>query len=149
VVGVGAGDKPAEALKYGVAAHQLDSSNSDEHRDIYEDLTVDRVDLLLISPERLANPGFWERMRKWRIGLLVVDEAHCISEWGHDFRPDYRRIREILALMPPRSPAICTTATANARVMADVGDQMGESLLALRGGLDRPSLRLEVVALPR
>ena len=81
-------------------------------------------------------------------GLLVVDEAHCISDWGHDFRPDYRRIRTLLESLPEDTPVLATTATANARVTADVAEQLGHDALVLRGSLDRESLRLAVLRLP-
>ncbi|WP_128973894.1 DEAD/DEAH box helicase, partial [Streptococcus pneumoniae] len=95
-------------------------------------LAADEVDVLLISPERLTNPRFRDEQLPdlvARMGLLVVDEAHCISDWGHDFRPDYRRIRDLIGLLPaegPRAvPVLATTATANARVVADVVEQLG------------------------
>jgi ATP-dependent DNA helicase RecQ len=118
-------------------------------------LAEDSVDLLLISPERLNNPQFREQMLPLfveRVGLLVVDEAHCISDWGHDFRPDYRRLAEMLERLPAGVAVLCTTATANDRVVADVAEQLkvghaGE-LRTYRGPLGRSSLRLEVVDLP-
>src|SRR6202020_281510 len=125
------------------------------------------VDVLLVSPERLNNPGFRDNVLPRLVataGLIVIDEAHCISDWGHDFRPDYRRIRTLLATLPPDIPVLATTATANARVTDDVAEQLGvgtESnvgsdagaggdggVLVLRGALDRESLRLAVVSLP-
>ena len=86
------------------------------------------VDVLLVSPERLNNPDFRDQVLPElaaATGLLVVDEAHCISDWGHDFRPDYRRLRTMLADLPPGVPVLATTATANARVTADVAEQLG------------------------
>ena len=106
--------------------------------------------MLLVSPERLNNPGFRDEVLPRlaaTAGLLVVDEAHCISDWGHDFRPDYRRIRTLLADLPDGIPVLATTATANARVTADVAEQLGTDVLVLRGSLDRESLRLGVVRL--
>ncbi len=81
------------------------------------------------------------------IGLFVVDEAHCISDWGHDFRPDYRRIRRLLKFLPSGVPVLGTTATANNRVIEDIQEQLGEKLLILRGPLDRESLRLQRIRL--
>src|SRR3990170_1435404 len=107
------------------------------------------VDVLLISPERLNNPDFRDNVLPGlasSTGLLVVDEAHCVSDWGHDFRPDYRRLRTFLAGLSARTPVLATTATANARVAADVADQLGDALV-LRGALDRDSLRLAVLDL--
>src|SRR5690606_15296635 len=106
------------------------------------------VDVLLVSPERLNNPDFRDNVLPElaaTCGLLVVDEAHCVSDWGHDFRPDYRRIRTFLAGLRPGVPVLATTATANARVCQDVADQLGEEALTLRGPLDRDSLRLAVI----
>ena len=110
------------------------------------------VDVLLVSPERLNNPGFRDQVLPKLVaaaGLLVVDEAHCISDWGHDFRPDYRRLRTLLAELPPGVPVLATTATANARVTRDVAEQLGAGgdgeTLVLRGPLDRDSLHLAVV----
>ena len=96
--------------------------------------------MLLVSPERLNNPGFRDEVLPRlaaTAGLLVVDEAHCISDWGHDFRPDYRRIRTLLGDLPDGIPVLATTATANARVTADVAEQLGRDVLVLRG-LPRP-----------
>src|SRR5690606_38754768 len=108
------------------------------------------VDVLLCSPERLNNPGFRDEVLPRLAagaGLVVVDEAHCISDWGHDFRPDYRRIRTLLHELPEGIPVLATTATANERVTADVAEQLGEEGLVQRGTLDRESLRLAVVKL--
>ena len=113
------------------------------------------MDVLLVSPERLNNPGFRDLVLPGltaAAGMLVVDEAHCISDWGHDFRPDYRRLRTLLDELPPGVPVLATTATANARVTRDIADQLGTGTtaetLVLRGPLDRDSLRLAVVRLP-
>ena len=106
------------------------------------------IDVLLVSPERLANPGFGRRVLDGlagQIGLLVIDEAHAVSDWGHDFRPDYRRVSDVLQRLNPETPVLATTATANARVTEDVAHQLGESTLVLRGPLARSSLQLAVV----
>ncbi len=135
----------------GVRAARITSDNTDDWEKIVADLDADRVDLLLVSPERFANPQFRDTVLPdlaERIGLLVIDEAHCISDWGHDFRPDYRRIARILNLLPKGVPVLCTTATANDRVVEDVVDQLGHDLLLLRGTLDRRSLALDVLHLP-
>ena len=135
----------------GVRSARITSDNTDEWEGIVADLDADRVDLLLVSPERFANRAFRDTVLPdlaERIGLLVVDEAHCISDWGHDFRPDYRRIARILNLLPTGVPVLCTTATANDRVVDDIVDQLGHDLLLLRGALDRTSLALDVLHLP-
>ncbi|MCL2464602.1 MAG: DEAD/DEAH box helicase, partial [Micrococcales bacterium] len=147
-------DQVAAAGRAGVRAVTINSANVTEWKDVEDRLTADTVDVLLISPERLVNPSF----RKNRLprlihsaGLVVIDEAHCISDWGHDFRPDYRRIRDLLADLPPQTPVLATTATANSRVVADVEEQIavgGHDVLTVRGSLARPSLRLGVLRLP-
>src|SRR4051794_20150533 len=140
----------AAAERLGIRAHTVNSTNRDEWEAVRELLAGDAVDLLLISPERLNNPRFRDEMLPLfaeRVGLVVVDEAHCISDWGHDFRPDYRRLRDMLGRLPGGVPVLGTTATANDRVVADVAEQLG-AVRTYRGELGRSSLRLEVVDLP-
>ena len=145
----------AAAERIGIRAHTVNSTNRDAWSEVRELLEADAVDVLLISPERLNNPQFRTAMLPLfaeRVGLLVVDEAHCISDWGHDFRPDYRRIAEMLERLPEGVPVLCTTATANDRVVADVEEQLSvgraAGLRTYRGPLGRTSLRFEVVDLP-
>jgi ATP-dependent DNA helicase RecQ len=143
----------AAASRLGIRAHTINSTNRDEWDEIRSLLANDAVDLLLISPERLNNPRFRDEMLPLfaeRVGLVVVDEAHCISDWGHDFRPDYRRIDELVSTLPDGVAVLGTTATANDRVVADVEDQLGggDPVITYRGELGRASLRLEVVDLP-
>ena len=142
------------AGRAGIRARTVNSVNSEQWDEIYAEIAAGQVDVLLVSPERLNNPGFRDQVLPKLIasaGLLVVDEAHCISDWGHDFRPDYRRLRTLLAELPPGVPVLATTATANARVSRDVAEQLGTGTdgetLVLRGPLDRDSLRLAVVRL--
>ncbi len=145
------------AARAGITAHTINSSNTEEWDAVEEALRANSVDVLLVSPERLNNPDFRDRLLPplaAQIGLLVVDEAHCISDWGHDFRPDYRRIREALARLRPDIPVLATTATANQRVVDDVADQLAigadgaaHDVLVLRGSLERASLRLGVLRL--
>ncbi len=150
----------AAAQRLGLRAHTINSTNREEWSAIRDELAGGSIDLLLISPERLNNPRFRDEMLPLfaaSVGLLVIDEAHCISDWGHDFRPDYRRVRDMLALLPEGVAVLGTTATANDRVVADVTEQLaadatshpGAPLRAYRGPLARTSLRLEVVDLPR
>jgi ATP-dependent DNA helicase RecQ len=140
----------AAAERLGIRAHTINSTNREAWDEVRELLAADAVDLLLISPERLNNPQFRESMMPLfaaRVGLLVVDEAHCISDWGHDFRPDYRRLADMMGRLPEGVAVLCTTATANDRVVADIEAQLGLSR-TYRGPLGRESLRLEVVELP-
>jgi ATP-dependent DNA helicase RecQ len=130
--------------KLGVRAATIHSENVKDWGEVEAALTNDSLDLLMVSPERLANPDFMRKLLpllEGRIGLFVVDEAHCISDWGHDFRPDYRRILQVMKLLPPGVPVLCTTATANDRVVRDIETQIPQ-LQVLRGPLVRPSLRL-------
>lgn len=143
-------DQVAAARRIGVRAARIDSSNPDDWSRTERALQDDEVDILLVSPERLANERFQRDTLAalgGRVGLLVVDEAHCISDWGHDFRPDYRRIVRIVRELPPRSPLIATTATANARVVADIEEQFGPNLRTIRGPLARASLRIQAMRL--
>ncbi|MGA4729027.1 DEAD/DEAH box helicase [Micromonospora taraxaci] len=138
------------AARAGIRARTINSANLDEWDEITAEIQTGAVDVLLISPERLNNPDFRDGVLPKlaaTTGLLVVDEAHCVSDWGHDFRPDYRRLRTFLAELPERTPVLATTATANSRVTQDVAEQLGDALV-LRGTLDRESLRLGVLDLP-
>ncbi|MET8467756.1 RecQ family ATP-dependent DNA helicase, partial [Micromonospora zamorensis] len=138
------------AARAGIKARTINSANLDEWDEITAEIQTGAVDVLLISPERLNNPDFRDGVLPKlaaTTGLLVVDEAHCVSDWGHDFRPDYRRLRTFLAELPERTPVLATTATANSRVTQDVAEQLGDALI-LRGTLDRESLRLGVLDLP-
>ncbi|MDQ0716676.1 ATP-dependent DNA helicase RecQ [Streptomyces luteogriseus] len=142
------------AARAGIHARTINSSNTEEWDAVQDEIAAGEVDVLLVSPERLNNPDFRDQVLPRlaaATGLLVVDEAHCISDWGHDFRPDYRRLRTMLADLPPGVPVLATTATANARVTADVAEQLGTGgsadALVLRGPLDRDSLSLSVLRL--
>ena len=142
------------AARAGIHARTINSANTEEWDAVQDELAAGEVDVLLVSPERLNNPDFRDQVLPRlaaATGLLVVDEAHCISDWGHDFRPDYRRLRTMLADLPPGVPVLATTATANARVTADVAEQLGtggsSDALVLRGPLDRDSLSLSVLRL--
>ncbi|WP_372345260.1 RecQ family ATP-dependent DNA helicase [Streptomyces sp. KL116D] len=143
------------AERAGIRARTINSSNTEEWDSVRAEVAAGDVDVLLVSPERLNNPDFRDNVLPQlaaATGLLVVDEAHCISDWGHDFRPDYRRLRTMLAELPQGVPVLATTATANARVTADVAEQLGtgggSDALVLRGPLDRESLSLGVLQLP-
>ncbi|WP_062377418.1 RecQ family ATP-dependent DNA helicase [Demequina pelophila] len=161
-------DQIAAAARAGIRAATVNSANVTEWEDVHAAIAAGDVDVLLCSPERLNNPQFRDEVLPRLAadaGLVVIDEAHCISDWGHDFRPDYRRIRTLLADLPSGIPVLATTATANARVTADVAEQLGVTagatdpaagapdtagadVLVLRGALDRESLHLAVLHLP-
>ncbi|TKA09419.1 RecQ family ATP-dependent DNA helicase [Actinacidiphila oryziradicis] len=143
------------ADRAGIRARTINSANTEEWDTVQAEVAAGEVDVLLVSPERLNNPDFRDQVLPKlaaTTGLLVVDEAHCISDWGHDFRPDYRRLRTMLADLPPGVPVLATTATANTRVTADVAEQLGTGdgadALVLRGPLERESLALGVLRLP-
>lgn len=139
------------AQRIGVRAGTVNSSNTEEWEQVLRNLLANQIDLLLISPERLANEAFREQYLMPiadRVGLFVVDEAHCISDWGHDFRPDYRRIVRVLQALPRNIPVLATTATANNRVVEDVVSQLGAEVELIRGPLTRESLALQNIHLP-
>src|SRR6266571_3231331 len=148
------------AERAGIHARTVNSANTEEWEQVYAEIEAGATDVVLVSPERLNNPDFRDLILPKlaaSAGMIVIDEAHCISDWGHDFRPDYRRLRAVVADLPPGVPVLATTATANARVTHDVAEQLvsgwrgaGEPppTMVLRGPLDRDSLRLAVVRLP-
>ena len=139
-------DQVSAATRAGLRAATVNSTNLDEWQPIFDALDGDRLDVLLVSPERLGNPRFAERLDELmsRVGLVVIDEAHCISDWGFDFRPDYQRLARAL-LSTPTASVLATTATANQRVTADVEAQLGSNTVTFRGTLARTSLQLSVV----
>ena len=139
------------AGRLGVSAETINSSNTSEWSDVKERIASDEVDVLLISPERLANQRFRDEVLPvvgQQSGLMVIDEAHCISDWGHDFRPDYRRLVRVLQLLPRGVPVLCCTATANNRVVDDVTTQLGADFSPVRGPLARGGLQLHVLDKP-
>ena len=138
------------AERIGLRAQTINSTNTSEWDSIEQELRDDAVDILLISPERLANNQFHNDVLTRvapRVGLLAVDEAHCISDWGHEFRPNYRRIVHIVRGLPRGTPVLATTATANQRVTDDVAEQLGRVSI-VRGPLARESLRLQNIDMP-
>ena len=139
------------AQRMGVRAATINSNNQAEWDSVEKATRRNEVDILLIAPERLANERFKTQVLSRvadRISLLVVDEAHCISDWGHDFRPHYRLLERILRALPPNMRLLATTATANNRVMDDLSDVLGPRLEISRGDLSRPSLLLQTIRLP-
>lgn len=144
----------ASAERAGVRAATINSGNVTEWDEIHERVAARELDVLLVSPERLNNPDFRDQVLPSLAadaGLVVVDEAHCVSDWGHDFRPDYRRIRTLVEDLGDGIPVLATTATANDRVVTDVATQLGvggAETLVLRGTLERDSLSMSVVRIP-
>ena len=141
----------AAAERMGVRAATINSNNIADWDDVKTQASSDEIDILLISPERLANDDFRENFLPGMAGqvvMLVIDEAHCISDWGHDFRPDYRRIERIVQSLPPNVRVLGTTATANNRVVDDLQEVLGPNILITRGDLNRPSLLLQTIQMP-
>ena len=141
----------AAAERMGLRAETINSDNTDQWEEVTKAVGQDEVDILLISPERLANEQFrFEVLAEIgsSISLLVIDEAHCISDWGHDFRPHYRLIERIARELPPNLRLLGTTATANDRVVEDLETVLGPELEISRGDLSRPSLVLQTICLP-
>lgn len=138
------------AQRLGIVAETMNSTNQNDWQAVTQRILNNQIDCLLISPERLANDNFIETVLQPiadRIALMVIDEAHCISDWGHDFRPDYRRIVNILRQLPANTPVLGTTATANNRVVADIQTLLGNVQIH-RGPLTRESLALQTMLLP-
>lgn len=141
----------AAAQRMGVRAATINSDNMDEWAVIEGELAKGKIDILLISPERLANERFRTQVLSSiaaQISMLVIDEAHCISDWGHDFRPHYRLLERIVKTLPPNLRLLATTATANNRVMEDLASVLGPNLHVSRGDLNRTSLSLQTIRLP-
>ncbi len=147
-------DQISAAERAGVRALAINSTNAHEWDDVLARLRDDEIDVLLLSPERLNNAAFRDEQLPslvQRMGMLVVDEAHCISDWGHHFRPDYRRLGDLIARMPDAVPILATTATANSRVVTDIAEQLAAGsaeVVTIRGPLARASVRLGVLRLP-
>lgn len=136
------------AKKFGLHVVTINSENTDDWNDTAEKLLTDYVDILFISPERLANERFKTHILtniQHNISMLVIDEAHCISDWGYDFRPDYLRIKKIIQMLPQSVPFLATTATANNRVIEDIVEQFGGKITVLRGELTRENLRINIL----
>jgi ATP-dependent DNA helicase RecQ len=140
-------DQVAAAQRAGLRATTINSTNFDEWDEVLTAVAAGDVDVLLVSPERLSNPRFASRLPSLleNAGMIVIDEAHCISDWGFDFRPDYQRLSRVLLRTAPNTPVLATTATANNRVTEDVASQLGADTVTLRGSLARVSLDLAVV----
>lgn len=136
------------AVFFGLSAATINSNNIEEWDEIVEKVLNNKIDVLIISPERLSNEVFMTNVMNVisrSLGMFVVDEAHCISDWGHDFRPDYRRILNIIKYLPSNVPLLATTATANDRVVEDIKKQLGSNITVSRGALTRDSLAIQVI----
>lgn len=141
----------AAAQKMGVRAETINSDNTDDWDNVTQKVISGEVDILLISPERLANSQFVQKVLSYiagNISLLVIDEAHCISDWGHDFRPHYRLIERVIKNLPPNLRVLATTATANNRVMDDLVQVLGPNIEVFKGDLNRQSLTLQTITMP-
>jgi ATP-dependent DNA helicase RecQ len=140
------------AEKFNLKARVINSTNKNEWDSIEKEIKSNSIDILFISPERLSNPKFTKDILAFisaSIGMFVIDEAHCISDWGHDFRPDYKRVKNILKFLPSNVPLLATTATANDRVIEDIKSQLGSTLLIQRGSLIRESISIQTVHLKK
>ena len=137
------------AERMGLRCEALNSQTKDRREEILKEIKDETVDLVLITPETLFTDDVQAVLPKMRIGLFVIDEAHCISDWGHDFRLEYGRLKEVLRTLPSNVPVLATTATANDRVVADLKKQMGEQVFVSRGPLTRDSLYIQVVQLQK
>lgn len=141
----------AAATRMGLRAYTINSDNQEAWSEVEDAIRRNEVDILLISPERFANQHFRDEVLSRvadKISLLVVDEAHCISDWGHDFRPHYRLLERIVRQLPENLRVLATTATANNRVMDDLRTVLGPNLTISRGDLNRPSLALQTIRMP-
>jgi ATP-dependent DNA helicase RecQ len=139
------------ATRMGVIARKIDSDNKNEWPEITRELINNQVDILLITPQRINNSEFRDNILPGfanRVSMVVIDEAHCISDWGHDFIPEYRLIERLIRQMPRNLRVLATTATANNRVLNDLQDVLGPNLAVSRGDLSRPSLFLQTIQMP-
>ncbi len=130
----------------GIRAAAINSNQeAEENEAIIEQARNNELDILYIAPERMENAGWISAAREMKIAMVVIDEAHCISVWGQSFRPNYRRIVNLVRLLPKHFPVLATTATATPRVQVDIIEQVGSDLMPVRGQLLRHNLRLFVV----
>ena len=136
------------ATALGLQCDVLNSSTKDRREDILSAMEQEQLDLVLVTPETLFSADVQSRLRNIRIGLFVIDEAHCISDWGHDFRLEYGRLKTIIHQLPGNVPILATTATANDRVIADLQAQLGDRVFVSRGPLPRESLHIQVLHPP-
>lgn len=136
------------AERLGLKCDVLNSDTRDRREQILQELKNDEIDLVLVTPETLFTDEVQKALGEIKIGLLVIDECHCISDWGHDFRQEYGKLREVIAFLPPNVPILATTATANNRVIKDLEKQLGSDVFVSRGPLTRESLSIQVLNMP-
>jgi ATP-dependent DNA helicase RecQ len=130
----------------GISAKCVNSEQTlEENAQIVADAKADKIKILYIAPERQENSEWIEATRQMNLSMVVVDEAHCISVWGHDFRPAFKRIINLVNLLPKGLPVLATTATATKKVEADIAQQMGGNLTIIRGNLMRDNFKLFVI----
>lgn len=137
------------AERMGLRCEALNSQTRDRRDEVLQSIIDGTVDLVLVTPETLFTDDVQAALPRMRIGLFVIDEAHCISDWGHDFRLEYGRLKEVLRVLPSNVPVLATTATANDRVVADLKAQLGDQVFVSRGPLTRDSLYIQIIRLQK
>lgn len=131
----------------GLVVKEINSENEKEWNSIYTAIKNDEVDAIMIAPEKLNNAKFSTEIKAIipYISLFVVDEAHCISDWGHDFRVSFRRIVQFVRKLSPKTAILATTATANDRVVRDIKFQLGKDLEVIRGNMNRENFAIDIL----
>lgn len=137
------------AERMGLRCEALNSQTKDRREEVLRGIIDGEIDLVLVTPETLFTNDVQAALPRMRIGLFVIDEAHCISDWGHDFRLEYSRLKEVLRVLPSNVPVLATTATANDRVVDDLKVQLGDQVFVSRGPLTRESLYIQVIRLQK
>ena len=137
------------AERMGLRCEALNSQTKDRREEVLSGIIDGEIDLVLVTPETLFTNDVQAALPRMRIGLFVIDEAHCISDWGHDFRLEYSRLKEVLRVLPSNVPVLATTATANDRVVDDLKVQLGDQVFVSRGPLTRESLYIQVIRLQK
>ena len=139
-------DQVRSLCERGIPAAYINSEQSyEENQNSIQRALNGEIKILYIAPERQENEEWIEATRQLKLSMVVVDEAHTISTWGHDFRPSFRRIINLVQLLPQSLPVLATTATATKKVQYDIEQQIGGRLTTIRGNLIRPNFQLQVV----
>jgi ATP-dependent DNA helicase RecQ len=138
-------DQEAKLIGQNIEVANLNSTlSATEERDAIQDIRDREPELIYITPERLENPDYLDILKRSGVSLIVVDEAHCVSQWGHDFRPAYLAIRDAIRMLG-RPPVLALTATATPDVITDILKQLDiEDALVVNHGIERPNLFFEV-----